>query len=61
MTFLGDYLAGRAEPEQIHDHIDDWHDHPDFAVSLHTYLGMTLEQYAAWVERGELPERQPQP
>ncbi len=27
----------------------------DSGLDLHTWLGLTWAQYAAWVERGELP------
>jgi hypothetical protein len=57
VSFLADYLAGRADAEQIHDHIGEWHDAPEDGETLHAHLGMTWEQYAAWVERSELPQR----
>jgi len=31
-----------------------WH-RSDNDLDLHTWLGLTWAQYAAWVERGELP------
>lgn len=43
----------------IHDAIAEWHDKPEDGVSLHAYLGMTWEQYARWVDYGELPEGSP--
>jgi len=56
MTFLADYWAGRATAADIDDHIDWWHDGPALdGFSLHQFLGLTWEQYAAWAERGVLP------
>lgn len=40
----------------IYDAIELWHDLPEDGVSLHQFLGFTWDQYADWVERGDLPE-----
>lgn len=40
----------------INDKIDLWHTgHSD--LPLYLYLGMTLEEYAFFVEKSEIPER----
>lgn len=40
--------AGKARLDDIHDFIDRWHD-SDSDVALPEFLGMTEEQYHAWV------------
>lgn len=35
--------------------VERWHASPDDGVSLHEFLGMDFEQYAEWVESGQLP------
>lgn len=56
-TFMDEYRAGRATADDIDDYIDAWHTDPNpFGPKLHTYLGMTWEQYKRWVETGDLPE-----
>lgn len=57
MSFLEDYHAGRAAPEDIHDHIGAWHDDPNpFGPKLFVHLGMNWKQYKRWAETGRLPE-----
>lgn len=34
----------------MNDMIDAWHDGAGDGLELHEYLGMTWEEYAAWVE-----------
>lgn len=46
------YLPGARD---IHDLIDAWHDEPGDKRPLHEYLGLTEEQYAAWVAGHGLP------
>ncbi len=56
MTFLDDVHAGRIHPDRIDDYIDRWHDEPSpFGPKLHTYLGLTWEQYKTWCQSGDLP------
>ncbi len=58
-TFMDDYREGHATADQIDDHIDAWHDgpwDPFSAPGLHEWLGLTLEEYACWVETSRLPE-----
>lgn len=40
--------------ENIDDLIEKWHD-GDSKLPLHEYLGLTFEEYAYFVEKGELP------
>ena len=47
-TFLCKFLCGDATAAEIDDHIDAWHSSGS-ELPLHAYLGMTAEQYAAWV------------
>lgn len=42
--------------DDIDDLIDDWHTGAD-ARELHEFLGWTWAEYAAFVERNEIPER----
>lgn len=48
-NFIDMYRMGDAQAEDIDDFIDEWHDHPG-SVPLYTFLGMTREEYASWVE-----------
>lgn len=41
---------GEYRPDEIDDFIDRWH-HSDGEESLSSYLGMTYDEYAAWVEQ----------
>lgn len=51
-NFIQDCLTGDALLEEIDDYIDRWHD-GDSEVPLHTYLGMSRDEYAAWIESPE--------
>ena len=37
--------------------IEEWHDAEGGGVPLHEWLGWSVEEYAAYVERGKLPKR----
>lgn len=51
MTFMTDVAAGRASYADIFDYIAEWKKQPEATrPELHTYLGMTAEQYQTWVE-----------
>ena len=43
--------------ERIDNRVDEWHDAPEGELDgpLHEALGWTSEEYAAWLERNELP------
>lgn len=46
----------RANPRNIHDLVGEWHDCEGLdGVPLHVYLGLTWDEYKAWVERSVLP------
>ena len=40
--------------DDVHDAIDRWHDDGG-SQEIYEFLGWTWEQYAQWVETGELP------
>lgn len=44
--------------ETIDDWIDAWHDTPEAAVPLHVWLGWSWLEYKAFVETGDVPERE---
>ncbi len=55
-SFMDDYRAGRASADDIDDYIDRWHAEPNpWGPKLHTWLGLTWEQYKQWAETGRLP------
>lgn len=47
-TFIDLCGRGKAIPDQIDDFIDLWHEGGS-ELSLHEFLGMTWEEYSAWV------------
>lgn len=49
MSFVDDYINGYAFSEDIHTHIDKWHEDENIREELHEYLGMTWEEYVEWV------------
>lgn len=48
-NFIEDCLAGNALLTDIDVYIDAWHN-GDSTTSLHEYLGMTFEEYTAYIE-----------
>jgi len=48
-TFVEQYLKGQIGLSQIDDFVDQWHDSDDDRP-IEEFLGLTLEEYAAWVE-----------
>lgn len=36
--------------ERLDDKVEEWHEGAGEGMALHEYLGMTQEQYAAWVK-----------
>lgn len=54
LTFVDRCLAGDAFVGDISDFVDRWHDGDCEGVSLHEYLGMTVDEYRLWVERPEV-------
>lgn len=51
-NFIQDCLSGDALLDEIDDYIDKWHE-GDSDIPLHTYLGMSREEYAAWLKSPE--------
>lgn len=50
-TFIDKVLAGQAKPEDIDDYVDRWHETDQGKhLFLYNYLGMTQDEYAAWVK-----------
>ena len=47
-NFIQLCLTQQAAPEDIDDFIDQWHNNPGH-LPLHEFLGMTREEYAAWI------------
>lgn len=39
----------KSNDEDIDDMIDEWHENIDIDCQLHTYLGMSWEEYRDWV------------
>lgn len=48
-NFIQDCLTGDALLEEIDDYIDKWHD-GESDLPLHTYLGMSRDEYGTWLE-----------
>jgi hypothetical protein len=48
-NFIESCLRGDSLLEDIDDYIDTWHE-GDSEEPLYAFLGMTQEEYAAWVE-----------
>ena len=50
-TFIDLVRMGKADPDDIDNYVDAWHDSgPDETRKLHEFLGMTWDEYARWVE-----------
>lgn len=47
-NFIDKCLNGDALPEEIDDYIDTWHK-GGTGMELHHFLGMTEEEYQAWL------------
>lgn len=47
------YISGEVNFDSIVDHIGDWHDGENNGLELHTYLGLTEEEYKNWVEKDD--------
>jgi truncated hemoglobin YjbI len=51
-TFLERYVIGEVCADDIDDYVGAWHAHPD-QQELHKFLGMSKEEYAAWLRDPE--------
>ena len=47
-TFVQRCADGEADPEDIDDAVGEWHAGAS-TLPLHSYLGMSEEEYAAWL------------
>ncbi|MFS2004955.1 hypothetical protein ACEN9F_15135 [Duganella sp. CT11-25] len=47
-NFIEKCLAREANPEDIDEFIDQWHENPG-KQTLHEFLGMTRTEYASWI------------
>lgn len=68
-TFMELAVAGKAQLEDIDDHVSAWHDTPKQRAELHEFLGMKWDEYSAWAgqlkslesiiaERRQLPQNE---
>ena len=48
-TFMGRYLAGEVEAEDIDDFVEEWHKGEHHA-SLAEFLGLADDEYWRWVK-----------
>lgn len=48
-NFIEDCLGGSTGPGEIDEYIDRWHEGAS-PLPLHTYLGLSLEEYAQWLK-----------
>ena len=54
-NFIEKCLSREADPEDIDEFIDQWHENPGHQA-LHEFLGMTRNEYARWIaDAGALP------
>ena len=51
--FIDLCLRGKALPAEIDDFVELWHEGGS-TLPLHEFLGMTSEEYLAWVQKPEL-------
>jgi hypothetical protein len=55
-TFMAKFRRGEVSADQITDYIDAWHGDVS-EMTLPMYLGMTVQEYGAWVEDPTILER----
>ena len=48
-NFVAMCVSGEAVPDDIDEFVGKWHE-GDSKVPIYEYLGMTREEYSAWVE-----------
>jgi hypothetical protein len=55
LSFLDLYRNGKVSADKIDDFIDDWHESDDSEQRpLAAYLGMTEDEYSAWLASHEV-------
>lgn len=53
-TFADLYAVGEVTSDQFADYVKAWHESGDEETrELHEYLGLTLQEYARWVEQAD--------
>lgn len=50
MTFVSEWIAGRAHVSDIDDWVDRWHTSQAYGGSLHAFLGFSREEYGRWLQ-----------
>lgn len=50
VSFVDAYLAGKASLDDVDDWVSRWHIDDSIDADLHVYLGMTWDEYRAWVQ-----------
>jgi len=53
ITFIDLVLRDQAALDAIDDFVDLWHDDPR-GRELHSFLGLTADEYALWVRRPDM-------
>jgi hypothetical protein len=43
-------------PLELDDAVTAWHEGAGADIDLHDYLGLTWEEYSAWIESGTYPK-----
>lgn len=51
-TYVELCLEGMADLTEIDDYIERWHS-SNTIIPIHEYLGMSIDEYALWVEKPE--------
>lgn len=54
-TFIDDCVSGEAQPDDINNYIDKWHD-ANTDEELHEFLGMEEDEYMSWLEDSNVLE-----
>lgn len=50
VTFKEKYLSGECDLDYMEQCVEQWHKQPDGGVELHEYLGLTYEEYNAYLQ-----------
>lgn len=50
-TFVDLCLNGEVLMDEIDEFVEDWHAQEDDSEPLHSYLGMSADEYSLWVEQ----------
>ncbi len=48
MSFVKDYLNGKASPSDIDVYVERWHEGTASDLDLPEYLGLSKEEYSEW-------------